>query len=102
MKLSRLEMETNINFNEQESTAEVYTYNGKMKSKLNALCASRPELVRKTADDGFGGLTFEIPKNLIAIRTPVTEEFRQACKDRAVISNLSSFSGRKPRQTDIE
>ena len=67
MKLSRIEQETIINFNEAESTASVYTHNAALKERLLVLCQSYPEQVRQTADNRRGGLTFELPKKWLKV-----------------------------------
>ena len=70
MKLSRIEQETIINFNEAEGTASVYTHNAALKERLLVLCQSYPEQVRQTADNGRGGLTFELPKKWLKVTPP--------------------------------
>lgn len=67
MSLSRYEQETVILFNEKEKTASIYTNNGALKRKLQGLCESRPEDIRRTKEDQHGGLTFELPKKWIRI-----------------------------------
>lgn len=42
MKLTRYEKETIINFNEAEATANIYTHNGGLIRKLDALADQRP------------------------------------------------------------
>ena len=70
MKLSRIEQETIINFNEAEGTASIYTHNTALKERLSGLCRSYPEQVRQTADNGRGGLTFELPKKWLKVTPP--------------------------------
>ena len=43
MGLTKLEQETVIIFNEADDFAEIFTYNGRLKSKLNKLCKEHPE-----------------------------------------------------------
>ena len=43
MKLSNIERESNIVFNEAEATASVYTYNQALKTQLSELCQIYPE-----------------------------------------------------------
>ena len=62
MKLTNVEKETIINFNEAERTASIYTHNEALKRQLLEQCQSHPEQVRQTAANGWGGLTFELPK----------------------------------------
>ena len=70
MKLSRVEQETIINFNEAEGMASIYTHTGALKERLLVLCQSYPEQVRQTADNGRGGLTFELPKKWLKVTPP--------------------------------
>ena len=70
MKLSRIEQETIINFNEAEGAASIYTHNTALKERLLGLCQSYPEQVRQTADNGRGGLTFELPKKWVKVTPP--------------------------------
>ena len=70
MKLSNVEKETVINFNEAERTASVYTHNAALKRQLLELCQTYPEQVRQTADNGWGGLTFELPKKWLKVSPP--------------------------------
>lgn len=94
MSISRVEQETVILFNEAETIASVYTYNGALKRKLSGLCETRPHEARQTKDDGLGGLTFEVPKRWVKVNAgPVyTEEQRQAMKERAKAISLSKLS----------
>lgn len=70
MKLSNYEKETIINFNEAEKTASVYTHNAALQEQLAALFGSHPDKVRRTADNGHGGLTYEFPKKWLKIKPP--------------------------------
>ena len=70
MKLSKIEQETITNFNEAEGTASIYTHNAALKERLLRLCCTYPEQVRKTADNGRGGLTFELPKKWLKVMPP--------------------------------
>lgn len=70
MKLSKQEKETIILWNEAESRAEIYTYNPALQVQLTKLCARYPGMVRMTAENGCGGLTFELPKRWLRIVPP--------------------------------
>ena len=70
MKLTNVEKETVINFNEAERTASVYTHNETLKRQLSELCRTHPEQVRQTAANGWGGLTFELPKKWLKVSPP--------------------------------
>lgn len=83
MKLSNIERETVLNFNEAERTASVYTHNPALKNQLLDLCRTHPEQVRQTADNGWGGLTFELPKKWLRIVPPrVLTPAQRAVLDR--------------------
>ena len=70
MKLTNIEKETVINFNEAEATASVYTHNEALKRQLSDLCRAHPEQVRQTAANDWGGLTFELPKKWLRVVPP--------------------------------
>lgn len=70
MGLTRYEQETIILFNESEAVASVYTYNAGLQNALRSLCKSYPAQVTLTADNGYGALTFAVPKKWIKISPP--------------------------------
>jgi len=70
MRLTNVEKETVINFNEAESMASVYTHNEALKRQLLELCQSHPDQVCQTAANADGGLTFELPKKWLKISPP--------------------------------
>ena len=90
MSLSRIERETIILFNEEEKQASVYTYNGKLQRKLKELSGKYPKQIFQTDMDGSGSVTYSIPKNLISIRQPVSEEARENARKRMLQSNFRS------------
>lgn len=94
MKLTKLEQETVILFNETEKEASIYTYNGKLKRRLEDLSREFPEQIRLKNDDGAGAQTYIIPKNLVSVRRPVSEERRAAQRERALASLF------RPQDTD--
>lgn len=83
MDLTRYEMETILNFNEEEQTASVYTHNKALRRKLDKLAQDRAgecKLVR-TSHDGKAA-DYTIPKGWIRIHPPrvsasLTEEQKQ-------------------------
>ena len=79
---------TELYFNEYDSTAEIYTYNTKLKKRLTAYAATYPDLCQQTDDDEQGGLRFEIDKHRVSIRltAPYSED------RKAIISQQSCFS----------
>lgn len=78
MKLSRIEQETIILYNEAESTAEVFTYDQKLLTKLERLTEKYPEQVTRT-----GERQFIVPKACVLVREPYSEERRKAASERA-------------------
>ena len=83
MKMSNIEKETVINFNEAERTASVYTHNAALKRQLLELCRTHPEQVRQTAANAWGGLTFELPKKWLRVTPPrVLSPAQKAVLDR--------------------
>ena len=67
---------TELYFNEYDDTAEIYTYNAKLKKRLIAYAATYPDLCQLIEDDENGGLRFKIDKRRISIRltAPYSEE----------------------------
>ena len=83
MKLSNVEKETVINFNEGERVASVYTHNAALIKQLSELCRIHPEQVRQTAANGWGGVTFELPKKWLKVSPPrVLSPAQRAVLDR--------------------
>ena len=83
MKLTNIEKETVINFNEAEHTASIYTHNEALKRQLLELSQSHPEQVRQVAANAWGGLTFELPKKWLRVTPPrVLSPAQRAVLDR--------------------
>ena len=59
---------TEFYFNEYNGTAEIYTYNTKLKKRLTTYASTYPGLYQLTEDDENGGLRFEIDKHRVSIR----------------------------------
>jgi len=83
MKLTNIEKETALLFNEAERFATVYTHNEALKKQVLELCRTYPEQVRQTNANDWGGLTFELPKKWIKISPPrVLSPAQRAVLDR--------------------
>lgn len=83
MGLSNYERETVILFNEADREAGIFTYNEALKKQLGALCESHPGQVRRTEDNGCGGLTFALPKKWLKITPPrILSEAQKAVLER--------------------
>lgn len=83
---------TELYFNEYDDTAEIYTYNTKLKKRLTAY-ATHPDLCKMTEDDEQGGLRFEIDKHRISIRltVPYSEERKSVYSRQAKKNGISSM-----------
>ena len=81
---------TDLYFNEYDGTAEIYTFNTKLKKRLTAYSATYPDLCQQTDDDEQGGLRFEIDKSRISIRliAPYSEERKHSLARTAKKNNL--------------
>lgn len=88
MKLTKIEQESIILFNEAESTAEIYTHNVKLKNKLRRFADKHPGIFLSEEENG-GAVTVTIPKNLltIGVRAPISVAERQARSERAKVNS---------------
>lgn len=81
MKLSLLEQETVLLYNQAESAAEVYTHDPKLMKKLEQLeqlAEKYPEqIIKKDAHN------FIVPKRCVSVREPYSEKRRKAASERA-------------------
>ena len=78
MKLTAIEQETIILYNQAEATAEVETYDVRLLEKLNRLAEKYPDQIQKT-----GERRFIVPKRCVSVREPYSAERRKAASDRA-------------------
>lgn len=74
--LTRYEQETIILFNEEEATARIETFNGRLLREIEKAQKNCYEIVCEERKDNYG--VFILPKKLIKIHTPriVSEEER--------------------------
>ncbi|MEG1205882.1 MAG: molecular chaperone [Oscillospiraceae bacterium] len=84
MKLTKIEQESIVLFNEAESTAEIYTHNVKLKNKLRRFAEKHPGIFLSDSETG-GAMIVTMPKSLltIGIRAPISEAERQVRRKRA-------------------
>lgn len=83
--LSREEMETIVNFNEETGYATVFTYNRKLISDLSKIASTRDDVkILKQTEDG--SVSFECPKSWVKVKPPktmnLTDEERQKRAER--------------------
>ena len=85
---------TELYFNEYDGTAEIYTYNTKLKKRLIAYAATYPDLCQQIEDDENGGLRFEIDKHRVSIRltVPYSSERITASSQRAKARYIRSIT----------
>lgn len=84
------EKETSIFYNEADDTANIYTYNVGLMSRLDRLCESRADECKKhrVIDDSVDAVSkeFIVPKSWVVVRPPkkmnLTEERRQELSER--------------------
>jgi hypothetical protein len=67
MKLTKYEMETIINFNEEEKIANIYTHNSALIRRLEKLSIERPDECSVAYNQGSHGASFDVPKKWIKI-----------------------------------
>ena len=84
MELSKEERETIIIFNEEDDQAEVFTYNRALASRLQRLSLKHPELCRLVKRNSFGAVSYRVPKRLVHISLPKTEDWKQAARKKAL------------------
>ena len=91
MKISKIEAETIINYDESSSEASVYTHSGKLIRQLAELAAERPADVRliRECHDGQA-VEYAIPKNWIRIRPPRTATAAQRAAAVAALAKARS------------
>jgi hypothetical protein len=88
--LTNYEKETIFNFNEEEKTASIYTYNKALIKKLDKMCETHPKLYNLDKTDIYGkhiSKTYTVPKKMISVRMPVerkplTEEQKNKLRQR--------------------
>ena len=79
MKLTQLEQETIILYNQAESTAEIYTHDPKLLNKLTKMAEKHPDTVIQK-----DGRRFVVLKKCVSIREPYDEQRRAAARERAL------------------
>ncbi|MGI6225748.1 MAG: hypothetical protein ACOYJ1_05770 [Peptococcales bacterium] len=95
-KLTRLEQETIINFNNEEDHATVYTCNRPLINRLQKLSENDPVNYKLIREDKYSK-TYRVNKDLITIRKArtYTDEHKQKMKERgaAARANLARNHG---------
>lgn len=67
-KLSKYEMETTINWNEEEANCSCFTCSKKLQRKLDGFCSKSPDIHRQEMGDG--GVRYTFPKKWVRVVLP--------------------------------
>ena len=88
MKLSRYEQETIVNFNAEQQTATLYTWDKAVMRKLDTLVADFPETYNLTGQDEISK-TYSFPKSYVSYRKPraVSTEQRERARQMMIAKN---------------
>ena len=96
-QITGVEKETVILFNEAEKTAQIATYNGRWKRRLNELCKSEPETFQCTSpEDKDGYAVYTCNKKRLSLphrKREITEEQRKQCAER-----MKAYRNRKIKE----
>lgn len=93
MKLSKLEQESIILYNEEESTASIYTHDPKLKRKLKRLAEKYPDKVYPDKAVHAGAVSYAVPKSCVSVREPFSDERRRAASERAKTPDIRRPQG---------
>ena len=98
MELTKYEMETIYNYNQEEPLASCYTMDKALIRRMDALAEKHKEITVLRADEGVREYTF--PKRWIKVKTPrqLSEEKRKELKSRALRNFHNEDGGDNPEQ----
>ena len=89
MSLSRIEKETIIVYNEEEATAEVFTYQKSLIRQLDKMI-SENHPVEFVKENSEGGRTCRVPKKLVKIRKPLALASEDVAKRTEHLKNAKN------------
>lgn len=100
-RLTKVEKETIILFNEGESVASIYTYNASLKKRLAAFSRKYPELCRLEKPEHLGGVSYLIDKSRLSIRLqpPYSEERLAGARERG---KQKGFGGKEEVKKGVD
>ena len=81
MKISLLERETIICFNEAEDLARVYTFNTQLINRVRSI-SQRTGVKVDIKDEGYGEVQFYIPKKWIKVRAPFKKNLSEEQREK--------------------
>lgn len=82
-KLPPAERETIITFSDETETANIYTYDKRLKRKLDTLCA-KCEGFYEVSSSEDGAKDYVIPKRFVTIREPMSAERKEKLRKQAL------------------
>lgn len=93
MKRTLREQETILLYNNGDPAAEIYTYDPKLKRKIEQATERRPELYRIIQRDPDGALRCVFPKKWLTLilREPISEEERQRRSERGKTNDMTAL-----------
>ena len=68
-EMSKTAMETIVDYNQQDDTAHVFTYDPALQKKMDKLCADHPDEVCMTVECN-GSKNYMFPKSWLKITSP--------------------------------
>ena len=83
MKLLPEERETIILWSDAEDTANIYTHDRKLKSRLKQLSQKFPSQFSFDRKEHPGAVSYIVPKNCISIRSPFSEARKKKLSESA-------------------
>lgn len=91
-KLSKVEKETIVLFNEGEDEASIYTYNAGLRKRLAAFSKKYPDLCRLERTHPQGGVSYILDKSRLSVRLlpPYSEERREKASEYARQNGFTS------------
>lgn len=93
MKRTLREQETILLYNNGDPQVEIYTYDPKLKRKIEQAAERRPELYRITQREPDGALRCVFPKKwlTIVLREPISEAERQRRSERGKANDMAAL-----------
>ena len=106
MKLSKLEQESIILYNEEESTASIYTHDPKLKRKLKRLAEKYPDKVYPDKAVHAGAVSYAVPpanapktpdiRRPQGVYTPKMNKNRAPAQEILPLRGRCHFRGKQP------
>ena len=94
--LTRYEQETIILFNEEENTARIETFNGRLLRQIEHAQKNCPEIICEEKTDGYG--VYIVPKKTIKIHAPI--KFSEETKKKHLENLMKIRETKKAKDFD--